>query len=635
MSEAGIVRFLACGSVDDGKSTLIGHLLSLTGNIPDDQRMALERESGGRQQTEDGIDYSLLLDGLSAEREQGITIDVAYRYFYAEGRKFIVADTPGHEQYTRNMATGASLCSAALILIDAAAGVTPQTRRHALICTLMGIEDVLFAINKMDRVGWSEERFKELRSACAEVIKELGAFGGAAMRWHALPVSALHGDNLTAPSLRMPWFHEEQTVLHWLMGLRAELEASQAPLRLPVQYVLKGRCGDDHIWQVKERQASVGGDAVYRAYCGTVAAGQLRQGEQVVVLPKGELVTVRELHVGTAAVSSVAAGMAVSVVFEGDHDIARGDCIVALTNRPECSTQFKAYLVWMDEQPLLSGRTYLYRSPCGSSLAEVAKIRNVIGLESMQRLAADQLKRNDIGEVEISLTQSLPYEPYSVNRALGGFILIDRATNQTAACGMIQHGMRRAVNVHRHGEEVSRRERALLKGQQPKLIWLTGLSGSGKSTIANCLERKLHTLGRHTMLLDGDNVRHGLNRNLGFTEADRIENIRRIGEAAKLMLDAGLIVIAAFISPYRADRDKLRQLLGDGEFLEIFVDTPLDVCETRDPKGLYHQARAGQIPNFTGVSAPYEPPKLPELILSTTSKTAEQCAEEIVRLLQL
>jgi bifunctional enzyme CysN/CysC len=630
--DGDILRFLACGSVDDGKSTLIGHLIHLTGNLPDDQLCTLKQESRRIGSTGGALDYALLLDGLSAEREQGITIDVAYRYFETPRRKFIVADTPGHESFTRNMATGASHCNAALILVDGCQGVLPQTRRHALICVLMGIENLLFAVNKMDRIDWDEADYRRVDAQCAELATALQAFGLSIASHAVVPVSALLGDNLTAASPHMPWY-SGVTVLDWLHALKPVAQVRHSALRLPVQYVIKvARSGEGWQHGVSDqlRQFSSG---TFRSYAGSIASGTLKCGDRVVVLPSGVATTVERIWFGDRQVEEAFAGMAVSLTVNGEHDIIRGDCFAIEGGAPETGNLFKVQLVWMHEESLFAGRHYLFRSVCGSAATEVTSIRNRIDLASYQRLPADQLSLNDIGEADISLARPIPFDPYRVNRETGGFILVDRLTNSTVACGMILHPLRRSENVHRHREDVSRQERSVIKGQKPCVIWLTGLSGSGKSTIANLIERRLVAQGRHTMLLDGDNVRHGINKDLGFTEAARIENIRRIGEVAKLLTDAGLIVIAAFISPFRAERYMIRQLLPMGEFIEVHLCTRLEECERRDPKGLYRKARLGEIPNFTGINSPYEEPETPELRLDTASATADECCDAIVNYL--
>ncbi len=627
-----VLKFLTCGSVDDGKSTLIGHLLFQTNNIPVDQLQTLESESARIGTADGALDYSLLLDGLMAEREQGITIDVAYRYFTAAGRKFIVADTPGHEQYTRNMATGASQCDAALILVDVQRGIVPQTRRHALICALMGIRRLFFVVNKMDRVAWDEAQFSLVYAQKQALVADLANFGLQLTEHTAIPVSALGGDNLTARSSNTPWY-SGPTLLEWLAAVRPESWRESAPLRLPVQYVIKASRGGT-VWQhgvAAEVRDAVGG--TFRAYAGTVVSGALRVGDELVSLPAGISTRVAEIWAGNKTVGSAVAGMAVAVHLAGEHDIVRGDLLVPANDRPEMSDQFKTRIIWMDEAPLFAGRHYEFHGLSGSMSVEVSRIRNRIEPETYRRLAAESLAMNDVAEVELHLSRSVPFDPYDENRETGAFVLVDRLTNATVACGMIIHALRRASNVHWQPEIVDRETRVAIKGHRPKVIWLTGLSGSGKSTIANALESRLNTMGRHTMLLDGDNIRHGLNKDLGFTEGDRVENIRRIGEVTKLMTDAGLIVITAFISPFKAERDLVRTLLPAGEFIEVFVSTPLTVCEQRDPKGLYKKARAGQIPNFTGINSPYEAPEKPELVIDTATGSLLESVDLILALL--
>jgi len=628
-----LLRFLSCGSVDDGKSTLIGHLLSLTGNLFDDQIQALTEESLRIGNAGDAIDYSLLLDGLMAEHAPDITIDVAYRYLTTLQRKFIVADTPGHERHTRNMITAASHCSAALILVDANRGVLSQTRRHAFVCALMGIRHLLFAINKMDLVEWNEQVYYNVSAECTQLVAELTNFGLDATQHAVVPVSALHGDNLTTLSQHSPWY-SGQTILDWLQAAPPSIAPEHAPFRMPVQYVVNVPQPGDK-WQhesIAKMRAS--GTGAYRAYTGSITSGKIKCGDRVVVLPTGLQTTITAIWSDRQEISEATAGMAISLTMADEQDIVRGDMIALENDRPAMANLFKVRLVWMDDQPFHAGRRYLFRNLCGATTAEATRIRNRIDLGSMQRLAADHLSLNDIGEVELALSRSIPFDPYHVSRETGSFILVDRLTNATVARGMIVHAMRRSANVHWQREEVGPKERALIKKQKPCVVWFTGLSGAGKSTIANCLERKLHELGRHTILLDGDNIRHGLNKDLGFTEADRIENIRRIGEVAKLMADAGLIVITAFISPFRTERDMVRHLLPEGDFIEVYVDTSLAECERRDTKGLYRQARMGKIPNFTGITSPYEVPETPEISLDTATATAEECADRVVRYLE-
>jgi len=617
--------------VDDGKSTLIGHLLYQTGNIPVDQLRTLEAESARIGTAGGGLDYSLLLDGLMAEREQGITIDVAYRYFAACGRKFIVADTPGHEQYTRNMATGASQCDAALILIDAGQGVLPQTRRHALICALMGIERILFVVNKMDRVGWDEAVFRRVEEAKSALVADLEEFGLRLFESDAIPVSALKGDNLTELSANTPWYGGP-TLLQWLAGVNPGSWRDGAPLRFPVQYVVKGQRGGES-WQAGVPESlKHGAGGTFRAYAGTVASGRVGRGDELIALPSGVTVRVASILAGGHELDAARAGSAVALTVVGEHDIVRGDLLSLPQERPEVADQFKVRLIWMDDAPLFAGRQYEFHGVAGTVKAEITRLRSRIDPERCRRLAADTLGKNDIAEAELHLARPIPFDPYEVNRETGAFILVDRLTNATACCGMILHPLRRAENVHWQTETVDRQGRTAIKGHGPKVIWFTGLSGSGKSTVANALEARLNAMGRHTMLLDGDNIRHGLNRDLGFTEADRVENIRRIGEVAKLMTDAGLIVITAFISPFRAERDLVRSIIPTGEFIEVFVDTPLEICEQRDPKGLYKKARAGQIPNFTGINSPYEAPLQPELAIDTSVVSIDESVERIVSL---
>jgi bifunctional enzyme CysN/CysC len=611
-----ILRFLACGSIDDGKSTLIGHLLYNTHNIFDDQLETLERESARIGNAGEHLDFSLLLDGLTAEREQGITIDVAYRYFSTITRKYIVADTPGHEQYTRNMACGASNCDAALILVNAGLGVLPQTRRHALICAMMGIRQVAFAVNKMDLVAWERSRFEEIAADCRKIVADLPSLDLIFDKCQIIPVSALLGDNLNEKSPRMSWY-EGPTLLEWIENAQPLHERLDLPFRFAVQYVIKlGLSGEGKN---------------HRAYAGTVASGRIRRGERVVILPSDRESVVREIKSTNGSVDQAAAGMAISVVLSDDLDVSRGDGIFLNDQRPEMSDQFKVRLVWMNNEPLFAGRAYDCRGPFGEALATVSHFCDKIDLSAYHKLATEELVMNDVGEAEISLSRPVPFDAYTENRETGAFILVDRLSNSTAAAGMILHSLRRAQNVHWQTLDINMAARSRLMGQKPCLVWFTGLPSSGKSTIANLVEKKLYAMGCHTMLLDGDNIRHGLNKDLGFTEADRVENIRRVGEVGKLLVESGLIVIACFISPYRADRRMVRGLLAEGELIEVFVDTSIEVCEARDPKGLYKKARAGHIPNFTGVNAPYESPEHPELLLDTVRFTAEELAEQVVQ----
>lgn len=624
----GILRFMTCGSVDDGKSTLIGHLLAQTGNVFEDQLATLEEESRRIGNAGDRIDYSLLLDGLIAEREQGITIDVAYRYFRTAKRKFIVADSPGHEEYTRNMAVAASTSSAAIILVDARLGVLPQTRRHALICGLMGVEDLLFAINKMDAVDYSERRYLELAGGCAEIVEAMKARGARARAVH-VPVSALHGDNLARRLDAMAWYRGP-CVLDWLEGIEAADSSDEAPFRFAVEYVIKPGSGRER-WQ-EGAIAETGPErlSAHRGYAGRILGGSIGRGDEIIVLPSGRPSTVTEIRDRHGVVEIAYAGMSVSISIADQLDISRGDGFVHPDSRQECSDQFKARVVWMQAEPLIAGRPYLLKSAYGQTIAQANRVLGKIDLEGYGLLAAETLGANDIGEIELALQRPLPYDPYMANRWTGSFLLIDRRTNATAGAGVIEHGLRRADNVHPQAFTIDREARAKLLGQRPFVLWFTGLPSSGKSTIANLVEQRLCAMGKHTMLLDGDNVRHGLCKDLGFTEQDRAENIRRVGEAAKLLYEGGMIVLCCFVSPYQADREAVRALFPAGGFIEVFVDTPLEICEARDRKGLYKKARAGEIPNFSGVNAPYEEPLTPELHINAIDIDPINITEEIL-----
>ncbi|RMF70502.1 MAG: sulfate adenylyltransferase subunit CysN, partial [Alphaproteobacteria bacterium] len=580
-----LLRFITCGSVDDGKSTLIGRLLYDSRLVFEDQLAALKEESRRINRAEgQEIDFSLLLDGLEAEREQGITIDVAYRFFATDKRRFIVADTPGHEQYTRNMATGASTADLAVLLVDARKGVVTQTRRHAFICALLGIRQLVLAVNKMDLVDFREEVFRPIAEAFRGIADALGV-----ETVHAVPVSALLGDNVSHRSDRTPWYGGPS-----LMEILEEAPASEElvdhPLRFPVQWV--NRPNRD-----------------FRGFAGSIASGRIRKGDEIIVLPSGRRSRVTGLVTFDGNMDEAVAGQAVTVTLEDEIDISRGDFLVHPHARAEVADQFEAHLVWMAEEPLLPGRPYLLKSAAGWANATVTRLKYAINVNTGEHAAAKTLQLNDIGVANLALDREIPFDPYRANRATGSFILVDKLTNQTVAAGMIDFALRRAHNIHWQALDVTKRARAALKGQKPAVLWFTGLSGSGKSTIANLVEKRLHALGRHSYLLDGDNVRHGLNKDLGFTEADRVENIRRVAEVARLMADAGLIVLVSFISPFRAERRMARELMEEGEFFEIYVNTPFEVCAERDPKGLYKRALAGEIRNFTGLDSPYEPPE--------------------------
>ncbi|UZK69483.1 sulfate adenylyltransferase subunit CysN [Sphingomonas sp. S1-29] len=601
-----MLRFITCGSVDDGKSTLIGRLLYDSKQIFEDQLSALESDSKRVGTQGQNIDFALLVDGLAAEREQGITIDVAYRFFATPARKFIVADTPGHEQYTRNMVTGASTADLAVILIDARKGVLTQTRRHSYLAQLVGIRHIVLAVNKMDLVGYDQSRFDAIVEEYRAFASEIGIDA-----FTAIPISGLGGDNIVDRSTAMDWY-VGSTLMHHLdtVEIDADREAAR-PFRMGVQWVNRPNLD-------------------FRGFAGMIASGSISVGDPIRVLPSGRSSTVARIVTFGGDLPSARAGQSVTLTLADEIDCSRGDIIAAADDAPQVADQFEAKLVWLDAEPLLRGRAYWLKIGTQTVSATVQAPKCTIDVNTLQALAATTLNLNDIGETEIITDRPIAFEAYADSRELGGFILIDRMTNRTVAAGMLRYALRRAQNVHWQALEVTREAHARQKGQTPKLLWFTGLSGSGKSTIANLVEKRLHALGKHSFLLDGDNVRHGLNRDLGFGDADRIENIRRVGEVAKLMTDAGLIVLTAFISPFRAERELVRSLLPEGEFVEIFVDTPLEVAEQRDVKGLYKKARTGEIPHFTGISSPYEAPETPDIHIDTTRLTPEEAAEAIV-----
>ncbi|TCT18199.1 sulfate adenylyltransferase subunit CysN [Thiobaca trueperi] len=602
-----MLRFITCGSVDDGKSTLIGRLLYDSKLIFEDHLAALEADSKrvGTQGQE--IDFALLVDGLAAEREQGITIDVAYRFFATEKRKFIVADTPGHEQYTRNMVTGASTADLAVILIDARKGVLTQTRRHSYLAHLVGIRHLVLAINKMDLVDYDQAVFERIVADYRHFADRIGIGP-----FTAIPLSGLRGDNITRRSDAMPWYAGPALLEH-LETVNLDADRMQEhPFRLAVQWVNRPNLD-------------------FRGFSGQIASGWVRPGDAVRVLPGGQTSTVTRIVTFDGDLDEARAGQSVTLTLADEIDCSRGQVIARADQPPEVADQFETTLVWMAGEPMLPGRPYLLKLATNVVTATVTDLKYQINVNTLTHEAAKTLGLNGIGVCNLSLDRALPFEPYTDNPDLGGFVLIDRLTSATVGAGMIHFALRRSHNIHWQAIEVNRAAHAALKHQQPRLLWFTGLSGSGKSTIANLVEKKLHALGRHTFLLDGDNVRHGLNRDLGFTEADRVENIRRVGEVARLMTDAGLIVLTAFISPFRSERRMVRQLLPDGEFIEIFIDTPLEVAEARDPKGLYRKARAGMLKNFTGIDSPYEAPEEPEIRIDTTRLSAEEAAEIIVQ----
>ena len=602
-----MLRFITCGSVDDGKSTLIGRLLYDSKMIFEDQLSALESDSKkvGTQGQE--IDFALLVDGLAAEREQGITIDVAYRFFNTEKRKFIVADCPGHEQYTRNMITGASTADLAVILIDARKGVLVQTRRHSYLCHLIGIRKVVLAVNKMDLVGYDKGVFDSIVADYGKFAKSIGIES-----FTALPISGFKGDNITGPSAHTPWYAGPSLIEHLETVELGTARAAARPLRMPVQWVNRPNLD-------------------FRGFSGLIASGMVKPGDAVRVLPSGKTSTVSRIVTLDGDLASAAAGQSVTLCLADEIDCSRGDVIAAADAAPQVSDRFEATLVWLNDEALHVGRAYWLKLATQTVSVQIQQPKYEVNVNTMERIAVKTLDLNAIGVAEIATDRPIVFEPYAENPALGGFILIDKLTNATVAAGMLHFSLRRAQNVHWQATDIGRADHARLKNQEPRVLWFTGLSGAGKSTIANEVEKRLNLMNRHTFLLDGDNVRHGLNKDLGFTEADRIENIRRVGEVAKLMADAGLIVLTAFISPFRAERDMVRAMLPAGEFVEIHVDTPLEVAEARDVKGLYKKARAGELKNFTGIDSPYEPPEEPEIRVNTAEMTAEEAADAIIR----
>ncbi|WP_396593050.1 sulfate adenylyltransferase subunit CysN [Brevundimonas sp. R86498] len=600
-----LLRFLTCGSVDDGKSTLIGRLLYDAKTIFEDQMAALEADSR-RVGTQGGdIDFALLVDGLAAEREQGITIDVAYRFFSTDRRKFIVADTPGHEQYTRNMVTGASTADAAVILIDARRGILTQTRRHSYLVSLLGIRHVILAVNKMDLMGWSQDVFDEIVAEYTAFAAQIGI-----EQFHAVPLSALRGDNIMTSSEHSPWY-TGPSLMTLLETLEVGDDLQADPFRLPVQWVNRP-------------------DLDFRGFAGQIASGVVRPGDPVRVLPSGKTSSVARIVTADGDLDLAVAGQSITLTLADEIDVSRGDVLVTADRPPEVADQFEATVVWMDDEALLPGRPYLMKIGARLLGATISEAKYKVDVNTLAQQPAKRLEQNEIGVCTLSLEGNVPFEPYGVNKDLGGFILIDRISNRTVGAGMLHFALRRSHNIHWQDLSVDRVARAGMKNQQGRVIWLTGLSGAGKSTIANLVEKRLHADGRHTYLLDGDNVRHGLNRDLGFTEEDRVENIRRVAEVSKLMLDAGLIVLVSFISPFRAERRMARDLIGAEDFVEVYVNTPLAVAEQRDVKGLYKKARAGELKNFTGIDSAYEPPEAAEITVDTLAMSAAEAAEAIV-----
>ena len=604
----GLLRFITCGSVDDGKSTLIGRLLYDSKMIFEDQLAALEADSKrvGTQGQE--IDFALLVDGLAAEREQGITIDVAYRFFATEKRKFIVADTPGHEQYTRNMVTGASTADLAVILVDARKGMLVQTRRHSYLAHLLGIHHIVLAVNKMDLVDYDQQTFDDIVADYRAFAETIGIKG-----FTAIPLSGFKGDNITsAPSDNTPWYGGPALIEHLETVELANVAVQEQPFRMPVQWVNRPNLD-------------------FRGFSGLITGGTIKPGDAVRIVPSGKTSTVESIVTFGGELDEAVSGQSVTLTLADEVDCSRGDVIAIADNPPQSSDQFEATLVWMNDEALKPGRGYWLKLASQSVTATVQEPKYEINVNTMDQLAAKTLELNAIGVVELHTDKPITFEPYADSKALGGFILVDKITNATVGAGMLHFSLRRAQNVHWQSLEITREDHAAMKNQKAAVLWFTGLSGAGKSTIANIVAKKLHRMNRHSFLLDGDNVRHGLNKDLGFTEADRIENIRRVGEVARLMADSGLIVVTAFISPFRAERQMVREMLPDGEFIEVHIDTPLSVAEERDVKGLYKKARSGELKNFTGIDSPYEAPENPEIRIDTTAMTPEDAADQIIR----
>ena len=599
------LRFITCGSVDDGKSTLIGRMLYEAQLIFDDQIISLENDSKKSGTQGADIDFALLVDGLAAEREQGITIDVAYRYFATDKRKFIVADTPGHEQYTRNMITGASTADAAIILVDARNGLMTQTKRHSYLCSLMGIQNIILAINKMDLIAYKKNDYLKIVEEYKSFVSDFNF-----KQVIPLPISALKGDNIVEISNKMKWY-DGKTLISLLENISISKKKTNEQLRLPIQWVNRL-------------------DSEFRGFSGTIVSGKLKKGDLVSVLPNGNKAKILEVIVSGKSVPSAQVNQAVTFTLDKEIDISRGNMLVPIDQPCEISNQFQVKLVWMSDTKGLLGRSHLIKIGHQTAGAQITNIKHKINVNTFEKLPGNTLELNDICLAEINLDKSIIFENYNTNRALGSFILIDRVTNQTLAVGMINFSLRRSQNIYNQKLDVNKKSRQILNGHKSKVIWLTGLSGSGKSTIANALETRLHEQGKRTYILDGDNIRHGLSKDLGFTDSDRVENIRRIGEVAKLMVDAGIIVLTAFISPFRAERDLARNLLNEDEFKEVFIDVPLKIAEERDPKGLYKKAREGKIKNFTGIDSDYEKPLLPDYTFKTDKLTVKQIVEELL-----
>ena len=604
-----LLRFITCGSVDDGKSTLIGRMLYESHMLFDDHLAALEADSK-KDGTQGGeIDFALLVDGLAAEREQGITIDVAYRFFSTDKRKYIVADTPGHEEYTRNMATGASTADVAIILVDASQGILTQTRRHSFIVSMVGVKRIVLAVNKLDLVNYSQEVFEE-------IVTQYRSFADEALELEeitAVPISALKGDNIVGSSENTPWY-DGPSIMEYLESVEVTAAAQSRPFRMPVQWVNRP-------------------DREFRGFAGLIGSGTVSPGDKIRVLPSGTESTIERIVTWEGDLELAGAGRSVTLTLNDEIDISRGDIITTTESPCSSADQFQTRILWMDESAMMPGREYLFKSSTQNASMTLGRLKYRIDVNTLDELPGKVLDMNEIGVCNISLSSRIAFDSYQQDPSMGGFIIIDRITNNTVGMGLIDYALRRADNIHWQSMDVTKQSRGEQKGQQPRLVWFTGLSGSGKSSIANILEKKLQSIGRHTITLDGDNVRHGLNRDLGFTKADRVENIRRVGEASKLMVDAGLICIASFISPFEAERLMVRKLVDEGEFVEVFIDTPLAVCEERDVKGLYAKARTGELTNFTGISSPYESPENPEIRIDTTLVSAEEAADIILNYL--
>ena len=608
-AERGLLRFLTCGSVDDGKSTLIGRLLYDCKLLYEDQLSALAKDTSRFGTTGEAFDMALLVDGLQAEREQGITIDVAYRFFSTSKRKFIVADTPGHEQYTRNMATGASTADLAVLLIDARKGLLTQTHRHSYIVSLLGIRHVVLAVNKMDAVKWDRATFEKIAAEYNAFAEKIGLHDIT-----AIPLSALTGDNVSARSEQMPWY-SGPTLLDHLETIEVHSDRADKPFRMPVQWVNRPNQN-------------------FRGFSGTIASGVVRPGDKIVSLPSGRTSKVKSIVTFDGELKEAVAGRAVTITLEDEIDASRGDVLAADTERPALAEQFAAHIVWMAEDQMLPGRGYFFANAGNLIGAQVTELKHKVNVNTLEHTATTHLELNEVGYYSVALDKAVAFDPYTENREMGAFILIDRISNATVACGMIDFALRRATNIHWQPTKIDKTARAAIKAQKPCVLWFTGLSGAGKSTIADLVEQSLARQGRHTILLDGDNVRHGLNKDLGFEDDDRVENIRRVAEVSKLMVQAGLIVLVSFISPFRSERRMARELMEPGEFFEVFVDTPLEICEQRDPKGLYKLARAGKLPNLTGVGSAYEPPEHAELILAGGTKPAQELAADVLAALK-